>query len=129
CIDGFCCNDECAGQCQACDIPSFEGLCTTVGINGSAGPPHGDRLKCAGDQECGGVCDGSLSDACTYPEIRTPCGEPKCEDGFATRHVCNGLYYCVELPESACGAFRCDSQTDACKTSCASDGDCTEDGL
>src|SRR5262249_7109380 len=41
CVDGFCCNNACNGQCQACDVAGKEGICTAV-----AGKPHGARAPC-----------------------------------------------------------------------------------
>ena len=36
CVDGYCCNDACEGQCEACDVPGGEGLCVPV-----SGAPQG----------------------------------------------------------------------------------------
>lgn len=55
CVDGYCCDSPCTGQCQACDISTVLGTCTTV----SDGTPHGMRAACNGTGTCGGLCDGA----------------------------------------------------------------------
>jgi hypothetical protein len=48
CVDGVCCDAECDGDCEACDIGGIEGLC----LNHDAGSDP--------ETDCGpGVCDGS----------------------------------------------------------------------
>ena len=42
CVDGYCCNSSCTGQCQACDLSGSQGTCTTV----PSGQPHGSRPAC-----------------------------------------------------------------------------------
>ena len=61
CVDGYCCNSLCDGQCQACNLGgSLNGACNTVG----SGQPHGSRPACAGstvpNNPCAGQCDGAF---------------------------------------------------------------------
>src|SRR5262249_8720153 len=55
CVDGYCCNTTCTGQCEACDVSGQEGVCTPV-----VGAPHAKP-------SCGTyLCDPSIgtSGAC-----------------------------------------------------------------
>ena len=69
CVDGFCCDSACSGQCQACDVGSSLGRCTTV----TSGQPHGNRTQCGGTGACAGSCSASNASACTFPSQATSC--------------------------------------------------------
>jgi hypothetical protein len=74
CADGYCCNTACTGTCQACDVGTSVGTCTTLAANA---PPRPGHTACvATDATCGGRCDGT-SAACAYPS-NTPCGTASC---------------------------------------------------
>lgn len=113
CVDGYCCDQACEGQCQACDVKSALGTCTTT----SDGVPHGSRAACSGSGTCAGACTGASATACTYPPTSTICGAA-C-DGH-----CDGAGACSSTSGGACpNGFACESGG-ACGSSCASDGDC-----
>src|SRR5207253_3055547 len=120
CVDGFCCDSACSGQCQACDAASDQGICTT-----SSGAPHGARAACASDgSSCGGTGDGSNATACGYPGASTQCRPPSCAGGIETVAAsCAGFGACPALVTQSCGAYSCGAT--ACKTSCSGDGDCS----
>ena len=67
CVDGFCCNLACNGQCQACDINP--GICTVV----TSGPPHGMRMACpAGTNPgCAAQCAGTPTQCGAFPTGKT----------------------------------------------------------
>jgi hypothetical protein len=121
CVDGVCCNSSCEGQCQACDVDGFVGVCVQV----PSGPPHNigssaNRVACDG---AGGDCEGeckSSTNACTYEPHE--CGDSTCDAGTRSFGMChveaNGT--CTPQMES-CGDYACD---DAGK-SCVADGTCT----
>lgn len=68
CVDGLCCDAACEGQCEACDVPRNEGMCTLV-----RGAPRGDREACLGsDRFCAGRCDGESLE-CLYVETAPGC--------------------------------------------------------
>jgi hypothetical protein len=120
CVDGYCCNSGCTSQCQACDVLEHWGTCTTV-----TGAPHGSRTACASDGTiCAGSCDGSSANACSYPGNDIPCRTASCSNGTATRAAsCAGTGSCPALQQDSCGVYVCGSN--ACKTGCTSDADCT----
>jgi hypothetical protein len=76
CVDGYCCEVPCAGQCQACDIKSFEGQCMAV----TSGQPHGARSHCLGLDAgvCAGQCGTGSTTSCTYPGPSTQCSAQSC---------------------------------------------------
>lgn len=120
CVDGFCCERACAGQCEACDVAGHEGKCIPV-----AGDPHGKRPRCtATGDKCGGACDGA-SVECAYPSADTTCGQA-CDAKLTTVSVCDGRGACVVgAPQSCPGNFVCADKA-SCKTSCGSDADCLD---
>lgn len=112
CVDGYCCDAPCTGQCQACDVPNAIGACTTV----SDGAPHGTRPACNGTGTCGGTCDGASAMACTYAAKSVICGAA-C-DGH-----CDAMGGCTSVAGGSCpNGFACGSS--GCDTSCSSDNDC-----
>lgn len=101
CVDGFCCDRLCEGQCQACDVSGAEGTCTTV-----TGQPRGGRGACAGDGTvCAGACDGKNPSACTYPT--TVCREESCSDGVRTEAATCSDGICPPPATRTCGAKEC----------------------
>lgn len=112
CVDGYCCDTPCAGQCQACDVAGAIGTCTTT----TDGVPHGTRPACNGTGTCGGACTGASGTACTYPPASVICGaacDGKCDGNGGCSSVAGG-----SCPDGfACGAT-------GCNTSCSVDGDC-----
>ncbi len=116
CVDGVCCENECAEQCAACGEVDSLGACVPV-----AGAPRGDREACAGDPAvCGGECDGNEPNNCAYRSNRV-CGT-SCADGQEITSNCDGAGECVEGGKSSCGNYACGAE--ACLTSCSSDADC-----
>lgn len=89
CVDGFCCNTECASGCEACAVAK------TGGIDGTCSDitPYTDP-----DEECGGqtfVCDatGGCADLCddsikNNDETDIDCGGSLCETRCANGNAC-----------------------------------------
>ena len=126
CVDGYCCNDACGGQCEACDAAGAEGVCSAI-----TGAPRGGRPDCpAGtpDQPCTAAsCDGADRTQCARfvgPEVE--CGPASCSDGVATlRETCDGTGACSTTDPVDCAPYACDG--DACGTApCADDSDCDD---
>lgn len=125
CVDGFCCNTSCEGQCQACDVPDdngTKGMCTVV-----VGAPHGERAACGGaGTPCEGRCDGKLQETCTYPGAETACGDQSCEGTTLTHESCGANGVCNSKQDS-CGNYSCAEGGKACNETCTSDSDCNND--
>jgi MYXO-CTERM domain-containing protein len=122
CVDGYCCNSPCSGQCEACDVPQGEGTCLPV-----TGGPHGSRSTCPtgdGDVCTATRCDGSTRDMCAgYVNAQTQCRAGSCTNGVATSASnCDGKGHCPDPIIAKCGNFLCGGNT--CKTSCATSADC-----
>jgi uncharacterized repeat protein (TIGR01451 family)/uncharacterized protein (TIGR03382 family) len=120
CADGVCCATACDGQCEACDVAGAIGTCGAV-----TGSPRGDRPACGSDgSECGGTCDGTNRDACTYPGESVQCGTASCSAGVSTSGgTCDGAGTCA-LQTQSCGDYACGEV--ACLSSCTSDDQCAE---
>jgi hypothetical protein len=117
CVDGYCCDKACKGQCEACDGDGTAGSCKPV-----IGAPKNGRPGCDGTGPCAGTCGGALPDMCIYPHSDMACeDDASCTDGTETRSRCNGSGLCVPTPRP-CAPYVCDDQT--CKTSCKTSDDC-----
>ncbi len=106
CVDGFCCNSACTGQCGACDLPGFEGTCSPV-----AGTPRSGRPSCgASGAECATQCNGIDMAQCNAPPVGTPCGPaPGCvgDNTLITgAGSCDANGACV-TPQVSCGNYIC----------------------
>lgn len=121
CVDGLCCDVSCNGQCEACDSPGNEGVCTAV-----QGVPHGTRVKCdhAGE-ECGGACDGVNAAACKYSPNGTSCGTTTCDNDLAKSSACNGQGECKPNKAQECSPYTCGTD-DTCLSRCEQDADCSQ---
>lgn len=117
CVDGYCCNSSCTGQCEACDVPGREGVCAP-----SLGAPRGLRPACAGGgSTCSGACDGVLTTACAYPVV--DCRPASCDGGVARRPAtCDGQGACPPEELVDCGALGCGDVE--CRAACEDDLQC-----
>jgi hypothetical protein len=116
CADGVCCNEPCAGQCQACNEPTSVGTCIAV-----KGTPRAPRTACNGtDAACAGTCDGTNIAACAYPSSGQTCGT-RCSGSSVSR--CDGTGTCL-APTPCPGNFICSAVTNECGTACVFDADC-----
>jgi hypothetical protein len=124
CVDGVCCDRACTGSCEACDVASSPGACTTLAPGES---PHGSaRAPCAGEGECRALCGGVDGETCTlFPGATTPCGAAICKGGKESpRSTCDGAGACTKPPSRTCEPFACGET--ACRRACAADTDCAE---
>jgi|GEM_PF-2635640 len=128
--DGYCCNSACLNSCQACDIPGFLGVCTPV----ASGPPHGNRVQCAGaGSTCGGVCADKPDGSCAYPAADVTCGVARACSASTTSGggTCTGTGQCVSSPSMSCpngcdatgtGCLSCGGGAVACNGLCCAAG-------
>ncbi len=120
CVDGVCCNSDCEGQCQACDVVGFEGTCTQV----DGEPPHGDRDPCEGaGTECEGVC-GENPLKCDYDQT-VACGTSTCDGGVRDFGLCSlETEGACASATTECAPFACDPEGVACVSECETVDDC-----
>jgi hypothetical protein len=119
CTDGVCCNSDCSGNCEACNVAATRGVCSPV-----TGSPVGSRPACIGDNSgCNATCDGIEPKACAIPGNSVQCRAPSCTNGIATDPaVCDGIsgkcptVKTTPCAPSVCGATKC--------TGCATDAQC-----
>jgi MYXO-CTERM domain-containing protein len=104
CIDGVCCDRACDGQCEACNVATSRGTCTTI-----SGTPRGSRPACSGSGTCGGTCNGTVAATCTYPTSATTCGAASCSDAthLVGASTCNGAGSCVSPASTDCAPGTC----------------------
>ncbi|WP_156338791.1 kelch repeat-containing protein [Chondromyces crocatus] len=144
CVDGYCCNIPCEGQCQACDVINNIGVCTAVGSPQQPEAPHpnlqmgaAQREPCPGLGDCAGRCIGNADALCVFPDANQIYKAPECgctDDECSTpailsRFYCDGDGSFVTQTERCGGddlGFRC-ADASACKASCTTDADCVVD--
>lgn len=149
CVDGVCCERECSGQCEACNVPGAAGRCQPV-----RGRPRGARARCLGEDAVPDVCarpacNGVVADRCSGtigPCAPFACTIEGCTDRCATDAECDadgvcdvGLAICRPRALAApacdgdhtlvsptfrqdCAPYRCDQR--ACRERCASAAEC-----
>jgi hypothetical protein len=120
CTDAVCCNAACSGQCQTCNGPGTPGVCLPI-----SGAPQGGRPACAGaGGTCGGVCNGTVGAACTYPSAAVTCGAPSCSNGIAQpTPTCNGVGACIMPPTVSCAPYPC--AQNVCAGGCSDSNPCS----
>lgn len=129
CVDGYCCDTTCTGDCQACSIAKKgagnqkgNGYCENV----ASGTDPNNNCMAEPVTSCGnnGFCDGMGQ--CQKFSTSTICAAPSCLDGDTLKgpNLCDGNGFCA-IGETECAPFIC--KTNACKTTCASNMDCIAD--
>ncbi len=124
CVDGYCCDAACGGECQACDVATKEGTCSPV----ASGAPHGSRTACiTTPATCAGACAGKANNAasqasCTYPT--GACGTDSCSSASLTQHACMGGACSAKAPTACTTGYLCASGTSCAGPACASDAQC-----
>ena len=120
CAQGTCCNSDCTGACQACNLSASLGLCTTVADNS---PDPQEKCKSTAQTTCGttGLCKAG---ACTYFAKGSKCKDEACSTGTSEvmASTCDGSGACVTPPVINCGAFIC--KNNVCLNTCTADTDC-----
>ncbi len=122
CVDGVCCNTTCTGQCQACNLASSKGTCSTVG----SGNAVGGRTACDKfGTTCGSSCDGTFPDKCHYAVSSVSCGAASCAGGSETHATtCDGSGGCNTATTAPCLPYKCNLGATACLLTCTSISDC-----
>ncbi len=122
CVDGFCCNGPCNGECESCadaDSIGMNGECSLIDI--AADPDPDDECSSMGCQS--GACN-ALAAACALDPAGTSCGAATCANAMLTERECDAAGGCMDV-NSACGVgYACTGNGSACETSCNDNGDC-----
>ena len=126
CVDGYCCNSACNGDCQSCSgavTGGSNGQCTN--IPASAGPQAEcpAAAACPNGNCCGntGTCNGA--GACTQRPASTTCVAQTCFNSTqVSTRTCNGSGTCTPGHTVSCSPYRCNGTS--CHNSCSSDAQC-----
>jgi hypothetical protein len=120
CVDGYCCDGECTGACEACDVSPTLGICTAV----TSGQPH-NKPRCNNvGTTCGGACSVDSRGACKYPLGNTLCRAQICQSSVTTFGAsCDGAGNCPGATTMAC-ASGCNAAGTDCVGACQNDGGC-----
>ncbi|MGE0550798.1 MAG: hypothetical protein AB7R00_27280 [Kofleriaceae bacterium] len=125
CADGVCCDRACDATCESCVSAGNGGATGTCAIALAGTDLRGDCADAsAGSCDANGTgCSGSATTCNLYP-AGTECG-PGCGELGAGMNICDGAGTCAapRLPTS-CNLYKCNADSTACLTQCASDDDC-----
>ncbi|MCA9668433.1 MAG: hypothetical protein KC503_22735 [Myxococcales bacterium] len=130
CSGGVCCDADCNGQCETCNLPGAVGKC--VAVPDATAPIDSGKTCPTGSSVCGfdGLCDGRRH--CRVAPQGTPCGTATCTDGAErsrlTSQQCNGdrQQPQCESDTNGCGDYRCNAAGTACLQSCSGDAQCRQ---
>jgi len=133
CVDGFCCNTTCLGQCEACNIAGSAGTCTTVTLtNAPTGYGAGEvisrsgttRAACTGyGTSCGSRCTGASATMCTPTADGTTCSAASCTGGTETKSSTCLAGGCQTAVTTDCRPYACG--TTACLATCTTNTQCS----
>jgi hypothetical protein len=109
CVDGFCCDGACDGQCESCKEAGSAGRCKAV-----KGAPVGPRTACTGAGTCKGQCDGNNGMACTF-DSATVCASQSCSGGVRlSKSICDGKGACPNQSQTTCATSKCTADGTDC---------------
>lgn len=129
CRDGYCCDTDCASDCQACSVAKKgagnqkgNGYCENV----ATGTDPNNNCAPEAVTTCGndGFCDG-MGQCRKYDNTKI-CDPSSCLDDHTLKgpNKCDGVGFCL-TGETDCSPYVC--KTNACKTTCATNADCIAD--
>ncbi|MBI4702217.1 MAG: hypothetical protein HY744_13900 [Deltaproteobacteria bacterium] len=124
CVDGVCCENACAGGCEACTAAlkanGPDGLCGPVAADTDPDDDCAEDEKYPGSCKADGLCDGT-GNCREHAKADTGCGPADCDGVELAAALCDGAGTCVQKTLS-CAPFDC--QGGACTKSCSDDRDC-----
>jgi len=133
CIDGVCCNTDCLGTCQSCNIAGSMGTCSDI--------PKGmtdanATTTCTGTSVCDGSGNGSShcklknGQGCTVPTAGD-CLDGNCADGVCCNTSCGLIAICMSCDQAGkvgtCSMVSNGDDSDSCLMStstCTAAGAC-----
>ncbi len=121
CVDGYCCDTACTGECTACNVPTHLGECRP--LEAGASPAHG---SCGPDlpSTCmrDGTCDGA--GGCRLHPLGTVCRASMCASGsYTAPSLCDGNGACTNVTPMPCDPYVC-KDTSVCWDHCDDDTAC-----
>jgi hypothetical protein len=123
CVDGWCCNTPCNGQCQNCS--ANPGSCQDTGSTANPIQPITSlgttRAACPGSGSCQLACNGT-SAACVDAHAGQQCRAPSCSGDTGTLAAACSGGSCPGVVTQSCGAYQCSGA--ACLGGCTQDSDC-----
>ncbi|MGI6393906.1 MAG: hypothetical protein ACOX2F_04125 [bacterium] len=123
CVDGVCCDSDCDGLCESCNVSEFyKGKCTPY----LAGTDPDNECDEEPAESCGknGFCDGL--GVCQKHSKTTQCKAPECSGNSSIEAAfCDGEGNCddTNLNPTDCNPYTCDSTTGLCAGGTCSDDD------
>ncbi len=122
CSDGLCCNSDCGGLNEACNIPGSEGMCVGILLPGD---PCTDTTECASGECsdtvcCDSACDGN-TEACNIVG-----SEGTCTAMSPNGTPCTDTSQCTsgERSDALCCDSACSDARQACNV-VGSEGNCS----
>jgi len=132
CVDGYCCNLDCTGACNACNVPSYEGTCTFMPLGAEGDPTCNGTVctgaspdcpgSCKGDTDCSGgyYCDNNGKCTLRKQNLGAACNPTnECYQGTSCQLCASG--YCTD---GVCCNTECGAPCDRCNMS-GTEGTCT----
>ena len=121
CVDGVCCNSDCNGLCESCNVSEFyKGTCTPF----LSGTDPENECEAEDASTCGrnGMCDGL--GVCQKYDVSIQCQDAFCSTGTESTKAafCDGAGICVTtgLEKTNCTPYTCNNTTGVC-----GGGDCS----
>lgn len=142
CTDGVCCDTDCVGGCNRCDLPARLGRCTAVSTGDPGSDPscapfactggQGCPSSCASDADCagGGVTGFCLDGDCILRKAPgeacddgAECGSGFCSEGLCCTEACDDLCQSCTKARTGLADGRCGDIEDGapCGTSSCED--------
>lgn len=118
CVDGYCCNSRCDGECRSCALSGTEGVCSYV-------PTGQDPDQECGAGVCGAKCDGAGQ--CLGGSAGKRCAAATCAGSgvlLESSQCVDGSDECPARAQVSCGAGSC--RNAACTLRCAAASDCAD---
>ncbi|MBI5477254.1 MAG: choice-of-anchor D domain-containing protein [Deltaproteobacteria bacterium] len=144
CVDNVCCNSDCNGTCEACNLTGKAGTCSAITNNTDPDAECGTCRVCNGARACKDATDGTDPKQECAQDVPATCGQDgECNGAGACRKwalgtvcvaqqcvgnvqhdvdTCNGSGTCVDGGTTSCGGYICSGT--ACLTSCTGDAQC-----
>lgn len=121
CVEGVCCNTECADRCHSCALLSNPGQCTQepigVDLKNECGPALSCLGTCGGEGQCIGAGAGTMCARNRCVGASTGVGPAYCSEP-------GGKCPAGDVVPFDCSPYVCEPAFGACRGSCGSSNDC-----